>query len=83
MAFEYLMSLHLLKRDYAAVVEELSRLQLFSYPKTPLTYEEAALLHAGNQREIPQMTSSGVAGQRLPDPPGNDESISASLCDRR
>ncbi|MCU0963043.1 MAG: DUF6057 family protein [Pirellulaceae bacterium] len=60
MAFEYLMALYLLQRDHAAVVRELPRLRAFGYPRTPRLYEEAALLHVGNQRERPPMTAAGA-----------------------
>jgi hypothetical protein len=60
MAFEYLMAHYLLNRDPAAVVKEFPRLKTFAYPRTPLSYEQAALLHAGNQLQKPQMTSSGA-----------------------
>jgi hypothetical protein len=60
MAFEYLMALHLLKRDHEAVVRGLPHLKLFSYSATPVLYEEAALLHTGNQRQKPRMTSAGA-----------------------
>jgi hypothetical protein len=60
MAFEYMMAHHLLNRDPAAAVKEFPRLKTFAYPRTPLSYEQAALLHAGNQRQKPQMTSFGV-----------------------
>jgi hypothetical protein len=60
MAFEYLMAHYLLNRDPAAAVKELPRLNTFAYPHTPLSYEQAALLHAGNQRQKPQITSSGA-----------------------
>jgi len=69
MAFEYLMAVHLLNKDLAAVVAQLPRLQALSYPDTPLLYEEAALLYARDHRTALQMTARGavVAGCPISD----------------
>lgn len=64
MAMEYLMALHLLKRDVDSVVARLPQIKEFSYPGTPATYEEAAMLYLGRRPEAraistPSVTVSG------------------------
>jgi hypothetical protein len=66
MAFEYLMAVHLLKKDLPAVAAALPRLQAFSYAETPLLYEEAALLYAREDRGALQMTAKGVVVSGCP-----------------
>ena len=59
-AFEYLMAIHLLQKNLRAVVENLPRLHAYSYPETPLLYEEAALLYARDDRQALQLTAAGA-----------------------
>jgi len=60
MAFEYLMAVHLLKKDLDSLAADLPRLQAFSYQDTPLLYEEAAMLYVRDHRETLQLTARGA-----------------------
>jgi len=61
MAFEYLMAIHLINRDLDAFAAQLPRLKGFSYPGTPLLYEEAAMLYAATHPERLVTSDTGVA----------------------
>ena len=60
MAFEYLMAFYLLEGDFNKFVENLPRLNDFSYTRTPRTYEEAVLYYNYTRNKNVEIPGRGI-----------------------